>query len=316
MNKSMLVVAALLSLGFQSVCNAQWGNHSHNPWRLEFGTAILDRQGDTGNITPVLTDSVTGATYINGEQLSDPGTGAGVDLSLQYFPGANCFSYEGRARYFGWEDVTADTGSFSLATVPTLVFDSMDTRYESDYFSFEMNAKRNVRPGFDLVGGARFIAVEERVLLSGEGVIPLPAPFLDTAFKNDVDVKTSNPMLGLQIGADYGVGIGRMSLNSFVRAGGYINFSRQNTRLVNSALATDTSSSGSKEEMAFAGEVGVRLNYEIFENHLFGYVGGEAHFLDGIASAPGQLQNPGFAGVSNSDSPRFQGITFGLDARF
>lgn len=315
MNKSMLVVAAaLLSMGFQSAANAQWGYHSHNPWRLEFGSAILDRQGDTGNITPVLTDSNTGATYINGEQLSDPGTGAGVDMSLQYFPGANCYSYEGRVRYFGWEDLASEQGSLSLATVPLLVFDNMDTRYDSDYFSVEFNAKRNIRPGFDLVGGARFISMEESVLLSGDGNFQTGG--LTFPFQNDVNVKTSNPMLGLQVGADYGVGFGRMSLNTFVRAGGYVNFASQNTRIVNSLLGSDDSTKGNAEEMAFSGEVGVRLNFEIFENHLFGYVGGEAHFLDGIATAPSQLVNPGFVGLSNSDSPRFQGITFGLDARF
>lgn len=313
MNKSMLVVAALLSLGFQGICNAQWGNHSHNPWRVEFGTAILDRQGDTGNITPVLTDAVTGATYINGEQLSDPGTGAGVDLSLQYFPGANTFSYEGRARYFGWEDLASEQGELTLATVPLLTFDSMDTRYESDYFSVEFNAKRSVMPGLNLVGGTRFIAVEERALLSGAGTIS--TPLANFPFTNEVEVKTSNPMLGLQLGADYGVGFGRFSLNSFVRAGGYINFASQNTRIANTALTIDNSTKGESEEFAFAGEVGVRLNFEIFENHLFGYVGGEAHFLDGIATAPGQLQNTNFTGIV-TDEPRFQGITFGLDARF
>lgn len=314
MNKSMLVVAALLSLGFQSICNAQWGNYSHNPWRVEFGSAIMDRQGDRGNITPVLTDSVTGATYINGEQLSDPGTGAGVDLSLQYFPGATTYTYEGRVRYFGWEDLASEVGTLQLATVPQLEFDSMDTRYESDYFSVEFNAKRTVRPGFNLVGGTRFIAMEERTLLSGEGNFTA-GPF-NLPFQNDVEIKTSNPMLGLQVGADYGVGFGRMSIDSFLRAGGYVNFASQNTRLVNTLLGSDTSTKGSAEEMAFAGEVGVRLNFEIFENHLHGYVGGEAHFLDGIATSPSQLINPGFVGISNADSPRFQGITFGLDARF
>jgi len=315
-NKTLLVVAALFSLGMQSVANAQWGNHSHDPWRVQFGVSILDRQGDSGNTQAVLLDSTSGATIMNGEQISDPGTGAGPDLSIQYFPGASSYSYEFRGRYYGWEDLSSDTGTIQLATVPTLVFDVMDTRYESDLISFEFNVRRNLRPGLELLGGVRFISLEERLLLSGEGIVPLSAPFFDVPFQNDVDIKTSNPMIGMQVGADYGFGIGnRLSINSFIRAGGYVNFTSQNTRLVNSFLGSDDSTKGEDENLAFAGEVGVRLNFEIFERHLFGYVGGEAHFMDGLATAPGQLQNAGFSGVT-TDAPRFQGITFGLDARF
>lgn len=317
MNKTMLVVTALAFLGMPSISYAQWGNHSPDPWRVEFGVSILDRQGDQGNTTPVLSDGLTGNTLINGEQLSDPGTGAGVDLSLQYFPGASGYSYEFRGRYYGWEDLSSDEGDLRLATADVLEFDTMDTRYESDYLSFELNTKRNMRPGFDLVGGFRFINLQERLLLAGEGIQPLPAPFADLPFQNDVDIKTSNPLLGLQIGTDLGFALGnRLSLDTHLRAGGFMNFASQNTRIVNSILATDVSTKGDSEEFAFAGEVGVRLRFEIFERHLFGYVGGEAHFLDGVATAPSQLQNTAFTGINNSDSPRFQGLTFGLDARF
>jgi len=317
-NRSTLVLAGLLWLGFQATGFAQWGNHQHTPWRVEFGAAIMDRPGDINNTAPVLLDRITGDTLINGEQISDPGTGAGPDLSIQYFPNIGNFTYELRGRYYGWRDQTQDRGLMQLTGAEQLNFEVFETDYVADYISLEFNAKRTVRPGLNLIGGARFINMEERLFFRGDGFVDLPPPFGSVPFENDVNIRASNPMIGLQTGLDWGVQLSnRVMVNSFLRAGGYSNFAKQRTRLTNSLLFTDTTTTTDQSQLAFAGETGFRVHVEIFERHLFGYVGGEAHFLNRIATAPAQLEleETGFQGI-NTVAPRFYGITFGLDARF
>lgn len=318
MNRSILVFAGLIWLGVQGAGFAQWGNHQHTPYRVEFGVSILDRPGDTNNTTPVLRSLTNGDTIINGEQLSDPGTGAGVDLSIQYFPNAASLTYEFRGRYYGWRDQSSDTGSMELTGASGLNFTQFEKDYVSDYVSLEFNAKRTIRPGLALIGGARFINLEEDLAMIGSGNAALPPPFGAVPFENDVIVRASNPMIGLQTGLDWGWQLSnRVTVNSFLRAGGYSNFAKQRVRTVNSLLATDTTVTADGTELAFAGETGFRVNVEIFERHLYGFVGGEAHFLNRVATAPAQLelQGVGFNDV-NTVAPRFYGITFGLDARF
>jgi hypothetical protein len=278
----------------------------------------MDRPGDLNNTTPVLRSLVNGDTLITGEQLSDPGTGAGPDLSIQYFPNASTLSYEFRGRYYGWRDQTSDTGLMELTGASGLLFNRFETDYTSDYVSLEFNAKRTVRPGLNLLAGARFINMEESLKMLGNGNVVLPPPFGSIPFENDVIVRASNPMVGLQTGLDWGWELSnRITINSFLRAGGYSNFAKQRVRTVNNLLGTDNTITADGTEFAFAGETGFRVHFEIFERHLFGFVGGEAHFLNRVATAPAQLelQSVGFSDV-NTVAPRFYGITFGLDARF
>ncbi|MBL8891896.1 MAG: hypothetical protein JNL67_18110 [Planctomycetaceae bacterium] len=318
MKRSIFVLASLLWLGFQSTGQAQWGNQQHNPYRVEFGVSIMDRPGDENNTAPILRSLLNGDTFINGEQLSDPGTGAGPDLSIQYFPNASTFHYEFRGRYYGWNDQSSHVGNMELTGAAGLEFSRFETDYTSDYISLEFNAKRTVRPGFNVLGGARFINLEEKLRMFGNGQAVLPFPFPPADFEQDFNIRASNPMLGLQTGLDLGWQLGnRLEVNSFLRAGGYVNFAKQRTRLVNDLLGTDTTTVTDGSQLSFAGETGVRVNFEIFERHLYGFVGGEAHFLNRIATAPSQLElsGTGFAGL-NTVAPRFYGVTFGLDARF
>jgi len=316
--RSIFVLASLLWLGVQATGYGQWGNHQHTPYRIEFGVSILDRPGDQNNTAPVLRSLINGDTLINGERISDPGTGAGPDLSIQYFPNASTLHYEFRARYYGWNDQSAHTGVMELTGAPGLNFQRFETEYKSDYLSLELNAKRTLRPGLNLIGGARFISLEERLNMKGDGFVVLPPPFPNATFENDFSVRATNPMLGLQTGLDWGWQLGnRVTVNSFLRAGGYSNFAKQRTRTVNNLLILDSTVTSDSTEFAFAGETGFRVHVELVDRHLFGFVGGEAHFLNRVATAPAQLelQATGFNDV-NTVAPRFYGITFGLDARF
>jgi hypothetical protein len=317
-NRSIFVLASLLWLSVQSTGYSQWGDQQHNPYRVQFGVSIMDRPGDLNNTTPVLLSLANGDTLLTGEQLSDPGTGAGPDLSIEYFPNASTLHYEFRGRYYGWRDQTSDTGTMQLTGATGLNFSRFETDYSSDYVSLEFNAKRTLRPGLNVLGGARFISMEEQLRMFGNGTVALPFPFGTVPFEQDIRVRATNPMLGLQTGLDWGWQLGnRVEVTSFLRAGGYANFAKQRTRIVNDLLGTDTTTVSDGSQLSFAGETGVKVNFEIFERHLYGFVGGEAHFLDRIATSPAQLElsGVGFNGL-NTVAPRFYGITFGLDARF
>ncbi|MDP1561375.1 MAG: hypothetical protein Q8M16_08260 [Pirellulaceae bacterium] len=318
MKRSIFVLASLLWLSVQSTGYGQWGDTQHNPYRVEFGVSIMDRPGDLNNTTPLLRSLANGDTFINGEQISDPGTGAGPDLSIQYFPNASTLHYEFRGRYYGWRDQTSDVGTMELTGAAGLNFSRFETDYSSDYISMEFNAKRTLRPGFNLVGGARFINMEENLRMFGNGSVALPPPFGTAPFEQDIRIRASNPMVGLQTGFDWGWQLGnRVEVNSFLRAGGYANFAKQRTRIVNDLLIIDSTAVTDGSQLSFAGETGARVSFEIFERHLYGFVGGEAHFLNRIATAPAQLElsGAGFSGL-NTVAPRFYGLTFGLDMRF
>jgi hypothetical protein len=127
--------------------------------------------------------------------------------------------------------------------------------------------------------------------------------------------------LGLQVGAEGKlIDLGPFSLNGTIKAGGYWNHASQST--VVSVQKILYNSGASTDRLAFVGEAGLHCKYEIIRNITltFGY---ELLWLDGIATAPGQIQEtvaiPGHAsarGVNCGSNALFDGFTLGLSIRF
>lgn len=131
---------------------------------------------------------------------------------------------------------------------------------------------------------------------------------------------TTNNLYGVQIGADGKMlELGRFSLDGVIKIGLFDDDAEQSTgvslkKIVNPSQATTN-------HATFAGEASLRLKYQLSKG-LALEAGYEALWLDGVALAPGQIQETSTQatvralGVNCASNVLFQGGTFGLEYSF
>jgi len=154
--------------------------------------------------------------------------------------------------------------------------------------------------------------------LSQVGLLPLdlPAgnypPFWNTS--------TTNNLYGVQIGADVKVlEFGRFSLDGVIKIGLFDNYAEQSTGV--SLKKQVQPSQATTNHAAFVSEAGLQLKYQLTKG-LALKAGYEVLWLDGVALAPGQIQetltlaNVRALGVNCGSSVLFQGATAGLEYSF
>ena len=150
------------------------------------------------------------------------------------------------------------------------------------------------------------------------GLLPLdlPAgnypPFWNTS--------TTNNLYGVQIGADVKVlEFGRFSLDGVIKIGLFDNYAEQSTGV--SLQKVVQPSQATTNHAAFASEAGLQVKYQLLKG-LALKAGYEVLWLDGVALAPGQIQetltlaNVRALGVNCGSSVLFQGATAGLEYSF
>jgi hypothetical protein len=130
----------------------------------------------------------------------------------------------------------------------------------------------------------------------------------------------TNALYGVQVGVEGTLlELGRWSLDGLLKVGLYDDNARQETgvsleKVVHPAAATTN-------HAAFASEASVQVKYRISDS-LTLKAGYEALWLDGVALAPGQIQetltlaNVRALGVNCGSNVLFQGATFGLEVSF
>ncbi|MFZ1964891.1 MAG: hypothetical protein WAU78_15735 [Roseiarcus sp.] len=130
----------------------------------------------------------------------------------------------------------------------------------------------------------------------------------------------TNALYGVQVGAEGTLlELGRWSLDGLLKVGLYDDNARQGTGV--SLKKVVHPSSAQTNRAAFASEANVRVKYRISDS-LALKVGYEALWLDGVALAPGQIQEtltlakPRALGVNCGSNVLFQGATFGLEVTF
>ncbi|MGC2460226.1 MAG: BBP7 family outer membrane beta-barrel protein, partial [Steroidobacteraceae bacterium] len=154
--------------------------------------------------------------------------------------------------------------------------------------------------------------------LSLVGLLPLdlPAgnypPFWNTS--------TTNNLYGVQIGADVKVlEFGRFSLGGVIKIGLFDNYAEQSTGV--SLKKQVQPSQATTNHAAFVSEAGLQVKYQL-QKGLALKAGYEVLWLDGVALAPGQIQetltltNVRALGVNCGSSVLFQGVTAGLEYSF
>jgi hypothetical protein len=337
---------------------------SHPPrWSISAEAIVFDRVGTAnrklvervpglvafGNV-PI----THGTPALNSTDL-DQGFSPGFRVGVTYHVDSN---YDLEASFFrisDW-DSTRSIGpdnplNWLVMKAPGGFFQTQDFTYQSmkwDYSTELYNAELNVRYKFSsritVLAGFRWFQLHENL----QGTIPPPDRILDSWKSNlsynlyDVarienqpggtpapplppfwNTSTTNNLYGLQIGA---VGKlferGSFSLDGLIKVGEYCNHASESTGV--SIEKVVRPSGASNNHAAFVGEAGLQCKYQVTRGITL-KLGYEALWLDGVALAPGQIQETynTFAPVSvtalgvNSDSNvLFHGATAGLEFSF
>lgn len=138
--------------------------------------------------------------------------------------------------------------------------------------------------------------------------------------------RTTNNLYGAQLGADVKMlEAGRLTLDGLIKVGVFDNDAQQSTGV--SMAKTMFPTHAAANHAAFVSEAGLQLKYQLAGGLAF-KLGYEALWLDGVALAPGQIQEtyswllPTEAptaralGVNCGSNVLFQGATAGLEYSF
>ncbi len=323
MSKLTIVTAVIVLFG-SMLCvgqtQAQWPQTTFKDTRFsaEIGVKAYDRPG-SDLLLPLINDRVTGVTLFDSQQATDLGGAAGAEVKFN-FQSKFGRELEFRTIIADWdEDVISITGDdlvspfFPVAgSEPTTV----DYGYESDFFSVELMARRAVSPGIVLMFGPRIVSTKDRVNIVGSLDVDAGGGNLVNVASTQ-STEATNILLGLQSGFELNLPISQdMYIQSYVRAGGYMNPTEVNNSSFTNFNTAPTLSSERKSTGSFLGEVGVRLYVDIFSNSLSTYVGYEATWIDGLAVAPAQLLTPAGSGVQTGNTPFFNALTVGTQFRY
>ncbi|MGA9822329.1 MAG: BBP7 family outer membrane beta-barrel protein [Desulfobaccales bacterium] len=300
-------------------------------WTISAEAIILDRIGSVnrtlvervpgfGSVSSLFTTPGTEALNTNNlRQGFSPGPKIGVirhgdsgfDLELLYFQTA------------GWSSTgsvkTGNPPDWLVMRAPGGFLQTQDHSYQAmawDYVTNLYNAELNVRwhpySRLTLLAGFRWVNLSENLQgsLVPAGGFP---PFWNTG--------TANNLFGLQIGADGKIwGRGAFSINGLIKAGAYVNYAQESTGVSIFKVVRPTYTS--TDHPAFVGEIGLTCKYQV-NKVLALKVGYEALWLEGVALAPGQIQETYLTppdtehalGVKTS-GVFFHGATAGLECSF
>jgi len=284
-------------------------------FEFHMGVKLMDRPGSENNF-PIIRDSTLGTTILSAAQASDLNTGVGIENSLIKHTGEGV-SWELKSNFVQWEEGKQLLGMGSLVQ-PGIAFplDTINTQYESDYFSIELNYKRTVFNGLALLIGPKFAHLKDRFVADSFWTNPStttpPFPFPTSVnFVGRNERVGRNRMLGYQLGADLNLNVtGRFQVTGMIRGGQFINPIKFSNTTDSSLIAAQSRIITSDTKDGFFGEAGGRVNYDLFTGVASIYMGYEATWIDGVALAPSSFTN-GTPGIA-TDTLFFHGAVFGL----
>jgi hypothetical protein len=332
-------------------------------WTISAEAIVFDRVGTAnrklvervpGVVSFGNVPTTPGTPALNSTDL-DQGFSPGFRLGVTYHVDSN---YDLEASFFrisDW-DFTRSIGpnnplSWLVMKAPGGFFQTQDFTYQSmkwDYSTELYNAELNVRYKFSrriiVLAGFRWLHLHENL----QGTTPPPDRILDT-WKSDLsnnlydvarienqpggtpapplppfwNTSTTNNLYGLQIGADGKLfECGPFSIDGLIKVGGYCNHASESTGV--SIEKVVCPSGASTNHAAFVGEAGLQCKYQIIKGITL-KLGYEALWVDGVALAPGQIQETYSTfkpvtvtalGINSDSSVLFHGGTAGLEFSF
>jgi hypothetical protein len=241
---------------------------------------------------------------------------SGYSAELSYF---NIFN-QSATKVIG-PDNPAD---WLLMKAPAPFWQTQDHTYQAmawsaatNLYSAEANGRLELSSRVTLLAGFRWLELNDKLLgtLSPAGIFP---PFWNTS--------TVNNLYGAQIGVNGKIlELGRFSLGGLIQIGIFDDNAGQSTGV--SLQKEVYPSKASANHAAFVSEAGVQLKYQV-SNGLALKAGYEALWLDGVALAPGQIQETiatehlpppstmRTLGINCGSGVLFQGFTAGFEYSF
>ncbi len=307
-------------------------------WTASADFIILDRLGSTGQTlvstypphTPLVPG--TGIERLNSNDLNQGFAGGprlglirhgdgGYDLEFSYFQIDGWSSSATIAPNYvpgpigpppNWLVFTSPGGFLQLTDSPQ---QCMAWTYATRLYNAELNVRWNPYGNLTMLAGFRWVNLRENLVGT---LTPLSfstePPFWNTT--------TTNNLYGFQIGADGKIfERGRFSIGGLAKAGIFDDNADESTGV--STEKRVRPSSASTNHAAFVGETGLQCRYQVTER-LTLKAGYEAIWLEGVALAPGQIQETYLTspttvqavGVNCNGGAFYHGATAGLEYAF
>ena len=300
---------------------------------------------------PYDTSTAPGVEAFNSNQFRQ-GFSAGPKIGLTYHDDSG-FGVE--LSYFNIFDQSAtktigpdNPADWLVMKAPGTFWQTQDFPYQgmawsaaTNLYNVEANGRWDITSRVTLLAGIRWLQLNddlEGTLTSADRSAPTwktnPLDLADNLFQVALlppdgpagnyppfwTTSTRNNLYGVQIGVDGKIlELGRFSLDGLIKIGLFDDNAEQSTgvslkKIVNPSQATTN-------HVAFVSEAGLQLKYKV-NNGLTVKMGYQALWLDGVALAPGQIQetltltNVRALGVNCGSNVLFQGATAGLEYSF
>ena len=244
---------------------------------------------------------------------------SGYDLELSYFQidGWNSERSIGPDSPPDW--LVMKSPGF-IQTNQLLSTQAMVWDYATKLYNAEFNVRWNPISRVTMLAGFRWVRLGENLV----GTLnPTTFPS-EQSYWNFWNTTTINNLFGFQIGADGKIWeIDRFSISGLVKAGIFDNYAEQTTE-ISVKFKRERSASASTNAAALVGETGLRCEYQVTQRLSF-KAGYEAIWLQGVAAAPGQIQETSTdmnaiamqtLGVNCSAGVFYHGATAGLEYSF
>ncbi len=304
-------------------------------WTAAADFIILDRIGGTnqvlvsrvpGSVWPHDLPSHPGTEALNGNDFQQGLCGGpqvdlirhgdcGYDLELSYFQIDGWNSDRSVGPYVPFEWLTMRCPGNFLQTNQKLD-QAMAWAYASELYNAEFNVRWNPSSRVTVLAGFRWVNLFENLVGALEPPTMPEPPFWTTS--------TTNNLYGLQIGADGKIlERGRFSIEGLLKAGLFDDHAEQTT-FVSVIHKQVRSATDSIDRTAFIGETGLQCKYQLAKG-LSLKAGYEAIWLEGVALAPGQVQETycitkpktvEALGVNCGSGVFYHGATVGLEYSF
>ena len=331
-------------------------------WTVSVGAIVLGR---TGGVDRTLAGLLPGSTKFDSTAFSSgaevfnsnqfrPGLSAGPKIDLTY-RGDSGYGVE--LSYFNIFNQSATKAigptnplDWLVMKAPGTFWQTQDFPYQAmvwkattNVYSAEANGRLDLSSRVTMLAGFRWLRLNDNL----QGMLT-PSDRSDPTWKtppNDYTLldlvtlppmgsggtyppfwttSTTNNLYGVQVGLDGKIWeLGRLSLDGQVKVGVFDNDAEQSTGV--SLEKTVYPATATANHAAFASEASLQLKYQL-TNGLALKASYEVLWLDGVALAPGQIQetytapttppNVRALGVNCRSNVLFQGATFGLEYSF
>ncbi|MGP0058330.1 MAG: hypothetical protein ACLPID_03460 [Beijerinckiaceae bacterium] len=329
-------------------------------WTVSAEAIVLGRIGGVsqtlvarvpGDVPFNLTSIAPGTEAFNSNQFQQ-GFSAGPKISLTYHGDSG---YGVELSYFNIFDQSAtkvigpdNPADWLVMKAPGIFWQTQDFPYQgmawsatTNLYNLEANGRLDITNRVTLLAGVRWLQLNDNLQgtltpadltkpswkqtnpyytynlfqvaqLAADGQAGIYPPFWTTS--------TANNLYGVQIGADGKIlELGRFSLDGLIKIGLFDNFAEQSTGV--SLKKQVFPSQATTNHAAFVSEAGLQVKYQL-SNGLALKAGYTALWLDGVALAPGQIQetltlaNVRALGVNCGSGVLFQGATAGMEYSF